>query len=277
MGQLVICLSYRRPDLFARLAASIAAALPSGAWPVQCVLVNNGGCAETATIAHREGWAVLEPEGGANLSFAAGNNRAVRGFASEGIYTHAVLANNDAVLDGGCLAALWAARAVPIVGCAIRHSAAQGGAVNHLGGTLRPLIVAQGTVVPWPVHLARGAPDVTPQAPGTLRLCPWVTFAVAQLDLGLWRQLGGLDEGYVYSHEDVDYCLRAPEAGAPSAVALDARVIHDEGGTRRLGDERVNCERFVATWLATGRLARLFARATNTNATGVGAVGGSRS
>ena len=47
-------------------------------------------------------------------------------------------------------------------------------------------------------------------------------------------QLGGLDEGFAWGYEDVDYCLRARRAGWRVHYVPDARVIHHWGGTQRL-------------------------------------------
>ena len=47
-------------------------------------------------------------------------------------------------------------------------------------------------------------------------------------------QIGGLDEGFAWGYEDVDYCLRARRAGWRVHYVPDARVMHHWGGTQRL-------------------------------------------
>jgi GT2 family glycosyltransferase len=47
-------------------------------------------------------------------------------------------------------------------------------------------------------------------------------------------QVGGLDEGFAWGYEDVDYCLRARRAGWRVQYVPDARVMHHWGGTQRL-------------------------------------------
>jgi len=47
-------------------------------------------------------------------------------------------------------------------------------------------------------------------------------------------QVGGLDEGFAWGYEDVDYCLRARRAGWRVHYVPDARVMHHWGGTQRL-------------------------------------------
>ncbi|HEY6432557.1 MAG TPA: glycosyltransferase [Acetobacteraceae bacterium] len=44
----------------------------------------------------------------------------------------------------------------------------------------------------------------------------------------LWTRLGGLDESYASAFNDVDFCLRAREAGAGVVLAADATLIHAE-------------------------------------------------
>jgi N-acetylglucosaminyl-diphospho-decaprenol L-rhamnosyltransferase len=48
------------------------------------------------------------------------------------------------------------------------------------------------------------------------------------------EQVGGLDEGFAWGYEDVDYCLRARRAGWRVHYVPDARVMHHWGGTQRL-------------------------------------------
>jgi GT2 family glycosyltransferase len=47
-------------------------------------------------------------------------------------------------------------------------------------------------------------------------------------------QVGGLDEGFAWGYEDVDYCLRVRRAGWRVHYVPDARVMHHWGGTQRL-------------------------------------------
>jgi N-acetylglucosaminyl-diphospho-decaprenol L-rhamnosyltransferase len=47
-------------------------------------------------------------------------------------------------------------------------------------------------------------------------------------------RVGGLDEGFAWGYEDVDYCLRARRAGWRVHYVPDAHVMHHWGGTQRL-------------------------------------------
>jgi N-acetylglucosaminyl-diphospho-decaprenol L-rhamnosyltransferase len=47
-------------------------------------------------------------------------------------------------------------------------------------------------------------------------------------------QVGGLDDGFAWGYEDVDFCLRAQRAGWQVHYVPAARVIHQWGGSQRL-------------------------------------------
>ncbi len=47
-------------------------------------------------------------------------------------------------------------------------------------------------------------------------------------------QIGGLDEGFAWGYEDVDFCLRARRAGWRVTYVPAARVVHQWGASQRL-------------------------------------------
>ena len=224
-GQSVICLS-KTPRLFARMLTSF--------WPPltrhysEGILINNGGQDASNELASIYGWSSIVP--GENLSFARGNNLAAK--ASQ--YSHLVLVNDDAILDRGILQVLWDYRNYPIVGSVIRNNS---GAITHHGGTFTSDLS--------PIHH-------TPEKPENVECsAPWVTFACVQIKHEIWDALGGLDEGYWYGHEDVDFCLRLIESGRGCAlVAPNANLRHDELGTRRPPGDNDGAEKFRQDWTA---------------------------
>lgn len=254
IGPTLVCLTYRRPDFFGRMAESVerAAVLFSQATglQVQKLCVNQDPSDATTTArALALGWEVYVS--GENLSFSVGNNRAAQLARGSAL----VLVNNDLVMDEVTLLRMWEQRDAGIVGVVVRRF--KDGLVTHGGGDLD----ARGL----PLHHDRDVPFV-PRAGA--RRCWWVTFACALVDLGLWRQLRGLDESYQYGYEDLDFCLRAHEhavalgraGGVPvvPTVALDAIAWHDEMGTRRGEEDGRNFERWARRWHAQGgRLADL--------------------
>jgi GT2 family glycosyltransferase len=47
-------------------------------------------------------------------------------------------------------------------------------------------------------------------------------------------QIGGLDEGFAWGYEDIDFCLRARRAGWRVHYVPAARVVHQWGASQRL-------------------------------------------
>jgi O-antigen biosynthesis protein len=78
-----------------------------------------------------------------------------------------------------------------------------------------------------------------------------VTGACFGLRAGVWRQLGGFDEGYRNGCEDVDLCLRARQAGLTNHVSLRSTARHHVSASagRKLRDEQ-NTARLHARWRA---------------------------
>lgn len=225
-------LTYRHLDYIARMAE----ALDRQSWtpPFELILVNNGGCRESATIARRRGWRVAEP--GCNLSYAAGHNLAAKHARGE----YLLQLNDDAIPEPGFLAALWQHRDAADVLGGLQLD--PDGRVNHAGGFI------DGT--PWPRHAGRFEPRAAHEGRG-VRPCEWVTGAVLLVRRDLFLGLGGLDEVYFYGCEDSDFCLRAVEAGYRIGVNLDAVSIHGELGTRAGGAaDAPNEAIFRRRWLA---------------------------
>ncbi len=54
----------------------------------------------------------------------------------------------------------------------------------------------------------------------------------ALFDLGVWRDLGGFDEGLFLDLVDTDYCLRARRAGHDIAASARAILLHHRGEKR---------------------------------------------
>jgi len=76
-----------------------------------------------------------------------------------------------------------------------------------------------------------------------------VTGACVLVRAATWRRLRGFDESYVNGCEDVDFCLRAREAGLVNVVALRSRVLHHVSSSpgRKRRDEE-NTWRLVRRW-----------------------------
>lgn len=83
----------------------------------------------------------------------------------------------------------------------------------------------------WLKHDHRAAPADFPPAVKTKPI-GFVTGAVMLIRRETIEQIGLLDESYFVACEDVDYCLRAREAGWLVMYCGEAKAIHLEGATR---------------------------------------------
>jgi N-acetylglucosaminyl-diphospho-decaprenol L-rhamnosyltransferase len=61
---------------------------------------------------------------------------------------------------------------------------------------------------------------------------PWLTAACLAAPAGLWRELGGFDDGYFLYWEDVDLSHRCLAAGGELRLREDLAVLHAVGGTQ---------------------------------------------
>jgi hypothetical protein len=77
-----------------------------------------------------------------------------------------------------------------------------------------------------------------------------VTAACALFRRGPWEELSGLDTAFLNGWEDVDYCLRAGEAGYEIHYCAESVVYHFESATRILDSEveRANQQLFARRW-----------------------------
>ena len=64
----------------------------------------------------------------------------------------------------------------------------------------------------------------------------------------LFRELSGFDERFPNNYNDVDYCLRAREAGFRTVIVNDAVLIHHEGLSRLAGTDFTERLAFFTRW-----------------------------
>ncbi len=105
-----------------------------------------------------------------------------------------------------------------------------------------------------PYHLWHLAPSEHPEVIKSYPV-PAVTFALALIRRDVWDKLGGLDEAFINSYEDVDFCLRAREAGFMTWYSGKNSAIHLTGQTEGRNDHvQESWQHFGEKWLADGRL-----------------------
>lgn len=81
-------------------------------------------------------------------------------------------------------------------------------------------------------HLHRVPSHLVPRRPRVLQA---VTGACFLVDRELFDRLDGFDEQFPFAYEDIDFCLRASQAGATVVCAQAVDSIHLQGSSR---DER---------------------------------------
>jgi GT2 family glycosyltransferase len=171
-----------------------------------------------------------------NAGFAAACNAGATAARGE----HLVFLNNDTEPRPGWLAAqLDCVEAHPeaaVVGAKLLYPT---GAVQHAG-----VVFGQDG---YPHNLYAGFPADHP-APNRERRLQAVTGACMLVRRQAFERVGGFDEGFHNSMEDVDLCLRLGEAGAEVRYAPAAVVTHLESATRGVGDFEPSVARYRERW-----------------------------
>lgn len=178
-----------------------------------------------------------------------------------------ILLNDDTVMQPGWLQAMLAAAqpGVGVVGAVLHYP---DGRLQHAGGFLtgrlgyalhcalrdrapfhaiRKLRRTPRTAAPFAYHHREAKPG---------NRLDFVTGACFLVTKECMAAVGGFDEDYEFSFEDIDYCLRAREAGLKIVLAADAHGIHDERATGRgLKAEVIRSEATFGLKFPIGRLA----------------------
>ncbi len=226
----VVVLTKDHPDL---LAACTAGLLERTDYPaLEILLVDNGTTdAEALTLLAaldaRDRVRVLRRPGPFN--FAALNNDAARTVPG-GVL---LLLNNDVeIVRPDWLSEMVAQLARPGVGIVGARLLYPDRTVQHAGILLGP----GGTAT----HVGRGAAETETGYLGQLtgvRDFSAVTGACLAIEVETWNRLGGMDERFAVTWNDVDLCLRTRRAGLRVVWTPRATLIHAESVTRGLESE----------------------------------------
>lgn len=138
---------------------------------------------------------------------------------------YVLLLNNDVVFQQtDWLERMWqtaeSAWNIGIVGCRLLYPDKT---IQHAGGKLLPGQLYE--------HLYRYMPENFPGAE-LIYDVESVTGALMLVKRKVIDEIGFLNEEYLLSHEDVDYCLHARQAGWRVVYCGSAVAVHDEGSTR---------------------------------------------
>jgi GT2 family glycosyltransferase/glycosyltransferase involved in cell wall biosynthesis len=264
----VVIPSYRDAEHVAKLVASIRRTVPPGM--ARIIVAEDCGGPEHLAALRAIGGVDVVVEGDRNRGFAANVNRGLR--ASDPARDVVVL-NSDMEARAGWLAGLQYAaaqeRQTGIVGAKLLYVDGR----IQFAGTVRNLGAPE-----WFDHRYRFKPeDWGPAALAGPVLA--VTGACMYIKRAVIERIGLLDERYPMAYEDVDYCLRAWQAGWTVLYFPAATLIHHESVTRgtQVGErERASQRLFWELWgdffdarevrTAAGRLCLAYV----TEGTGVG-------
>ena len=182
----------------------------------ETILVDNASTDETVEVARKAaGVQVLRNE--KNLGFSRAVNRAAA--ASRGKVL--VVINQDLYLQPNALKILSEFLS--------SQSVVAGGALTFQGGAPQPSFGPFPTLIGtlWRLLLPRRIRkyDLDPVSDQT-RPVDWITGAFIGFPRELFDAIGGFDEDYFMYYEDVDFCLRAREAGFPSYFVPSAQAVH---------------------------------------------------
>jgi GT2 family glycosyltransferase len=230
----IVIPSYRDAELVAALVKSIHATVPKGL--ARIIVADDASGPENVAALHAiEGIEVVE--GTENSGFAVNVNRALARTSPD---RDVVLLNSDVEARPGWLACLQYAASqeddVGIVGARLLYPDGR----IQFAGTVRNLGAPE-----WFDHRYRFKPgDWGPAGMASSALA--VTGACMYVTRATIEAVGPLDERYPMAYEDVDWCLRAWQAGFRVLYFPAASLYHHESLTRGkdVGEREAASQRF---------------------------------
>ena len=210
-----------RPDLLRRCIDSIRKRSTYRNYSI-CVVDNDSRLPETHAFLTTAGVRVVPAPGPFNYSKIV--NAGVAASDSEYI----ILLNNDtSVLSPGWIEALLEQAMVDDVATVGARLLFPDGRPQHEGIT----VDGGPGLGPFNLKVPRAFLDLTVNMP-VPREVSAVTAACMMVRASTWRKLGGFDERLAVSYNDVDFCLRALEAGYRNIYTPRAELEHAESASR---------------------------------------------
>ena len=223
-------------EITLRCLASLADGVAGGA---EVVLVDDGsgdGTGEAVRSRHPLVRIVRHEEA---LGFTSSANDGLRSAGGDVL----LLLNSDTEVEPGALDRLLRAlEDDPRLGVASPLLRNPDGSPQWSGGSAPTRL--------WLFLLTAGLPAALGAVPGYRRLRPvrseggggvaWVTGAAMAIRREVWEQVGPLDAGFRFYVQDLDFCLRARDAGWKVRLVPEARMLHLGGASigRRPGAVR---------------------------------------
>lgn len=188
----------------------------------EVIVVDDASTDGTCELLRGHGAAVLRLE--SNRGFAGAANAGVAETRGDVV----LLLNSDAIVEPGAIEALRAAfDADPRLGIAGARLLNEDGTPQWSAGPLPTL--------PWLLVMISGLAHLMPNRNGGLKPASpqvaWVSGAAMAFRREVWDAAGPLRENYRFYAQDLDFCIRAGDAGWRVRVVEEARVAHRGGAT----------------------------------------------
>jgi len=237
----IIVPCWNRAEWTLQLLRSLQANTPDGTY--ELIIVDNGSTDATAAATDNPAVGVKVVRNSVNRGFAVACNQGAEAARGEAL----VFVNNDVVVRPGWLDPLLAGlrrRRVGVVGSKLLFP---DGTVQHAGMILLHDPDGQGYLDGEHLLHRQSAQHPLVNQSRELRAVTAALFAVRR---ELFVDLGGFDEGYWNGNEDVDFCLRAGEAGWRVVYEPASVAIHHESvsGPERFRATTANRARLTMRW-----------------------------
>jgi GT2 family glycosyltransferase/glycosyltransferase involved in cell wall biosynthesis len=217
-----VVLNYRTPE---QTWLAVRSLQSSRTRPFEILIVDNASGDDSAGRLRRSLKGVRVIESPINAGFSGGCNIGIRA-ALDGGAEYILLLNSDVVLApdaiGHMAAAMEGHPGIGIVAPVLLsreepdHVSSAGISFSRRTGRMR--------------HRAAGRRVATLE-PGAVQIVNAVSGCVMLIRRAVFERAGLLDEAYFFSFEDIDFCLRARDAGFQTGCVQDAVGYHEGGRT----------------------------------------------
>lgn len=225
----IVIVNWNAGPLLGRCLRSIAA---SDLKPARVVVVDNGSTDGSADLAVVEGLEIHLIRAGGNLGFARACNQGAAGVVDGDL----LFLNPDTELAPDTLRRLydWRAGIAGDIISGVRlvdehgHTAVSCSRFPTVVAMLSKALGLEGIAARFGL-----SQPMLEFAHDTSRRVDQVMGAFFLVPATLFRRLGGFDERFFVYYEEVDFCLRALQAGVPTWFCAAAQAAHVGGGTSR--------------------------------------------